>query len=149
MKIPQRLRVVTVLLFNVLLFTSPLIAAELTIKNKDTAGKTSYDLILENIEKLAGMKISLEYKEAQMKYTAATKSTNLNSFLHVVNDKTPGKLVVVMASAKGISASEQLILTLQFEKNNKTSSHPAITIKHCELMSEDLKEIKCNYTPKK
>lgn len=99
----------------------------------------------DKIEKLAGLKISATYPDSVLKYKAAAKTKATTSFMHVVNDKIPGKLIIVMASAQGISGSDVALLDLDFMVlPGKNVSSSSIIITECQLMTEDLKEIACN-----
>jgi hypothetical protein len=66
--------------------------------------------------------------------------------MHIVNDKKPGRLVIVMAGAKGISGKDLVIMDLLFEAI--LSPEKKITTKfrilELQLMSETLKPIKAN-----
>jgi len=66
--------------------------------------------------------------------------------MHIVNDKKPGKLIIVMAAAKGIKGENFPILNLTFEiKKGLTENQTTIIkIDEVQLMSDQLKEVKCN-----
>ena len=98
------------------------------------------------VTKLAGIKLVIKYDANLLVYVESKKTDISKSFMHVVNDKKPGELIIVMASAKGITAENAPIFTIQFKiKNNldkKVSS--IISIAEGELMDENLKAIAFN-----
>lgn len=100
-------------------------------------------LAIERSEKLAGMKVTIHYDKTRLSYIEATKTKATASFMHVVNDKVPGQLIIVMASATGISGDNLPLINLTFKK---LPAEPAATAKvsvvRIELMDENLKEIK-------
>jgi hypothetical protein len=55
--------------------------------------------------------------------------------MHIINDRTPGKLIIVTAGARGIQGKGMTILTLNFTV--------VIEIPEVQLMGDDLKEIEC------
>jgi len=75
---------------------------------------------------------------------AKTKQTD--SLMHVVNDKKPGQVIVVMAGARGIKGKNVPIFTLTFDvKAGLKGNHATkIAVTEVQLMSDQLKEIKCN-----
>jgi hypothetical protein len=68
--------------------------------------------------------------------------------MHIVNDKKPGLLIVVMAGARGIKGKEFSIFTLTFEikKGLKGNHTTEIIITEVQLMSDQLKDIKTKTT---
>lgn len=110
------------------------------IENADGA----FTLRVSEVEKLAGLKISVTYPNQLMKYSESTRSLETSSFMHLVNDKNPGQLIIVMASAKGISGENVPLLELRFNvKNLHNFSQLFVTPNQCQLMDELLNEIKC------
>lgn len=77
----------------------------------------------------------------------AQKSSATNSFMHIANDKKDGQVIVVMASAKGISGKDVELMTLDYKpaQQDAKNSKPALQITQCQLMGEDLKEITCSF----
>lgn len=101
-------------------------------------------LMVDKIDKLAGMKVSMTYDKEMLKFVKAEKTQKTSSLMHVVNDKVPGKIIVVMAGAKGISGKNISLLKLSFtrksdDKNKKSSM---VKVTEIQLMSEELKDIK-------
>lgn len=98
------------------------------------------------VEKLAGIKMTLEYDPKALVFEKADKSKATASMMHVVNDKTPGRLIIVMAAAKGVGGADVEILTLRFKPvpcKGKTPVAAKIKFAAPELVSEDLKNIPC------
>ena len=69
--------------------------------------------------------------------------------MHIINDKTTGKLIIVMAGARGIQGKGMTILTLNFTvKKGLEGNHTIfIEIPEAQLMGDDLKEIECKVKP--
>lgn len=126
------------------MLSNPLFAAELSIVSERQESTNNYTVRADGVEKLAGLKISLSYP-VKLQYKAAQKGNDFKSFLHVVNDKVPGKIIVVMASAKGVTGKNLPLFTLDFRDSGPMKTPPVspLRITGCELMSEDLKEIPC------
>lgn len=106
----------------------------------------NYALSLEQIDKLAGLNLSINYPKDQFHFESAAKGEPFKSFLHVVNDKKPGKIIVVTASAIGVSGSNLHLLQLNFTKLQSDIKLDSSIFKqiHCQLMNETLQEISCN-----
>jgi len=106
-------------------------------------------LILDQVGNLAGVKLIIHYDKELLTFKEGTKSPSTQSLMHIINDKTPGKLIVVMAGARGIQGKEMTILTLTFAiKKGLTGNHTtAIEAPEVQLMGDDLKEIECKVKP--
>jgi hypothetical protein len=102
-------------------------------------------VMVDGIDNLAGVKLVLKYEPDILVYRQGTKTKETDSLMHIINDKNPGVLIVVMAGAKGIKGKEFAILHLTFEvKKELQGNHTTkINITDAQLMSDDLKEIKC------
>lgn len=123
-------------------------SATLQFKPEQSSSKLHFTLALDKVDKLAGLKISLTYPKTSLKFLEAKKLKTTASFLHVVNDKTPGKLIIVMASAKGISGTNIALIDLAFSLSTKNKPPPVtITTQQCQLMTEGLKKVPCNFIP--
>lgn len=105
--------------------------------------ESKYVLLVDNVEKLAGLKVIVRYPVENMKYTGSRKTNRTSGFMHVINDKNPGKLIVVMASARGITGDDLPLIELMFEKTHERKGG-RLTIVLCQLMDEDLKNITCS-----
>lgn len=102
-------------------------------------------LSIDRAEQLAGLKISITYDQETLSFVKAEKSEATSSFLHVVNDKTPGKIIIVMASAKGISGENVILLSLDFvSRVAATEAKSEISVIQMQLMDENLKVISGN-----
>ena len=111
------------------------------VKNADV----EFILKADEVKKIAGLKISVSYPDQLITYIDSVKSAETSSFMHVVNDKNPGKLIIVMASARGISGENIPLLSLRFKPRKIDQKLPlVITATQCQLMDESLNEIKCS-----
>ena len=143
---------VWLLLFTVLLFAAIFpntsYAATLKLVPSQTTPILNLTLQIDKAEKLAGLKISITYPDKILKFKSAAKSKATSSFMHVVNDKHPGKLIIVMASAKGISGSDIGLFDLTFNLPvpPEKAAPTLIETTSCQLMTEDLKELPCSST---
>ena len=136
------------LFLALLLFISvPAWAVDLQIPPlKGKAGQEiQVPLILDQIGNLAGVKLVLHYDKDLLTFKGGAKSEATQSLMHIINDKTPGKLIIVMAGARGIQGKEITILAITFGiKKGVTGNHTtAIGISEVQLMGDDLKEIEC------
>ena len=98
-----------------------------------------------NAPDLAGIKLVLQYDVKRMQYKSLTKSKETQSMMHVVNDKNPGTLIIVMASATGQKNPDFDLFALGFELL-ESSDKPApleIKVSSVEMMSAALTEIPC------
>ena len=119
-------------------------AAELQLRPISTAGFYEFSLEVHKAEKLAGMKITNLYPEKFLHFKTAEKMSAFKEFTHIINDNDPGKLTIVMASAKGVSGENLRILKLNFIPSLE-KHHFSIEIESnsCQLMNENLQEIAC------
>jgi len=99
---------------------------------------------IDTVDNLAGVKIVMKYEKTILRFKEAVKTRKTASLLHVVNDKKPGILIVVMAGARGIKGKNIPILQLTFalEKDLKNRKKTTIQITESQLMSDKLKELK-------
>ena len=137
-----------VLLFSVV-FPHTVYAATLKLVPSQTTPNLRLTLQIDKVEKLAGLKISIAYQDKVLKFESAAKAKATSGFMHVVNDKHPGKLIIVMASAKGISGTDVALFDLSYSLVAPSKKTPSTSIEMtgCQLMTEDLKELSCNTTP--
>jgi hypothetical protein len=123
---------------------SEVLAAKLQLLITTTAFPYVFTLKIDKAEKLAGMKLTITYPEQYLEFKTAEKTSTFNSFMHVINDKNPGKLVIVMASAKGVSGDDLKLFDFTF---SPIPGNPAVSYRiepmECQLMSENLQEIPC------
>lgn len=111
-------------------------------------GKTGQDIeipvVIDLAEKLAGVKLVLEYDPEILSYSTATKTRQTSSLLHVINSKTPGVLIIVMAGARGISGKDFPLLDITMTpKKDISQSGDLLRIIEAQLMNDQLQEIKC------
>ena len=101
-------------------------------------------ITIDEIDNLAGVKLVLTYDPEILIYKSGMKTKETDSLMHIVNDKKPGLLIVVMAGAKGIKGKDLPIFTLTFEvkKDIKENRTTKISITESQLMGDDLKERK-------
>lgn len=102
-------------------------------------------IMVDEVDNLAGVKLVLKYDPRVLKFKNGKKTRQTDSLMHIVNDKKPGLLIIVMAGARGIKGREFSIFTLSFAvktglKGNHTTT---ISITEAQLMSDKLKTIKC------
>ncbi|MBU0652184.1 MAG: cohesin domain-containing protein [Proteobacteria bacterium] len=134
-----------------ILTVSPAWGAELRIP--DLKGRSGQEirvpLVIDQTANLAGVKLILHYNKELLTFREGVKTESTQSLMHIINDKTPGKLIVVMAGARGIQGKEMTILTLTFAiKKGLTGNHAtAIEAPEVQLMGDDLKEIECRVKP--
>jgi len=100
-------------------------------------------IMIDKVDNLAGVKMVLNYDPEILLFKKGTKTSQTSALMHIVNDKKPGLLILVMAGATGIKGKDFPILKLTFEikeglKGNHTTE---IKIKEVQLMSDQLKEI--------
>ena len=102
---------------------------------------------IDKVDNLAGIKLVIKYDHEILTYKKASRTEQTSSLMHIVNDKKPGVLIVVMAGASGIKGKDFSILSLNFElkKGLKGNHTTQITITECQLMSDTLKKIECKF----
>jgi len=102
-------------------------------------------LMIDEVDNLAGLKLVLAYDPELLVFRKGAKSKETDSLMHIVNDKKPGSLIIVMAGAKGIQGKNFPVVTVTFEakKGLKENRMTTISITEVQLMSDQLKEIKC------
>ncbi|NOY70629.1 MAG: hypothetical protein GXP53_14275 [Deltaproteobacteria bacterium] len=101
---------------------------------------------VQQIDNLAGIKLVLSYDKSALTYVKAVKAEAASSLMHVVNDKQPGRLIIVMAGARGIKGKELTLMTLVFTVNpdlDESIKKTKITVKEIQVMDDRLKEVPC------
>lgn len=128
--------------------STPLQAANLNLKATSTPDSEVLVLEIDKVEKLAGMKLTIDYPARFLEYKTAQKAPTFNSFMQVVNDKKPGRLILVMASANGVSGENLKIFELTFIKT-MPDLPPSLKVapSDCQLMSDTLQDIPCSTSP--
>ena len=120
-------------------------AAEISIPDlKTTPGNTvTIPVMLDHVDNLAGVKLVMTYDPKILTFSKADKTKFTNSMMHIVNDKTPGTLIAVMAAARGIKGDDFPILTMVFQVNASVDApaEAVLKIREAQLMSDDLKDL--------
>jgi hypothetical protein len=120
-------------------------SAHLRFVPTDDSDPGQFSLVIDRAQKLAGLKVTLSYDTQRLSFVAVEKAHAVSSFMHVVNDTIPGTLIIVMASANGISGTDVELLHLHFRKiGNKQNLIGKISITQIELMAESLQEIRAD-----
>jgi hypothetical protein len=121
-----------------------LIFSEMTVKPDQ---QIEIPVLLNNVPNMAGIKLALKFDKNVLSYVKGEKTKTTASLMHIVNDKHPGKLVIVMAGARGVPVNNQSIMNLYF-KVNKNIPEPVdikFTVTELQLMSDSLKELEYEY----
>ena len=110
-----------------------------------TAGQTvRIPVKVDQVDNLAGFKLVLHYDPQLLKYKGAAKTSHTAPLMHIVNDRKPGVLIVVMAGARGIQGRDMVLFTMTFEVSESVSvqTRTRLEITEVQLMSDTLKELK-------
>ncbi|MDM8525207.1 cohesin domain-containing protein [Desulfococcaceae bacterium HSG8] len=147
-RISLKLTHVIVWIVASLLLTSAVWGTELFIPPlKAKPGQTiEVPLKVDTVDNLAGFKVVMKYDINILTFKKAAKTKQTSSLMHIVNDKKPGTLIAVMAGARGIKGKDFSLLSLNFEvKKGLTGNHTTkIEITKVEMMSDQLKDVKCS-----
>jgi hypothetical protein len=102
-------------------------------------------VMLDAVDNLSGVKLVMKYDKELLVYKGGVKTDETSSLMHIINDKNPGTLIVVMAGAKGIKGKDFAILALGFEVKKDIAGEKStkIEITEVQMMSDQLKDIKC------
>ncbi len=150
-KVIQAKQIKTFFLFHfilLLLFCNSASAndARLSFVVEDTANPLRLSLVIDHADKIAGIKVVLTFDKDSLALKQADKSKETSSFLHVVNDKIPGQIIFVMASAKGVSGKNLTLCHFEFIKRDAAHQiNNEVTVTQIQIMDEDLHEIAANY----
>ena len=149
---PERFFLSGWLIALLVLFPATLTAAEISLSplNPGRGDHLEVAVVIDDVASLAGVKLVLTYDPNILVYTEGRKTAESQSMMHVVNDRTPGRLIIVMACARGISGRNLPIMNLAFALKNKKSDRRSIRIDLVEvqLMSDQLKDISCKLVNK-
>jgi len=113
---------------------------------KATSGQTvDVPIMIDEVDNLAGLKVVMKYDDKILTFKKGVKTKHSDALMHIINDKNPGTLIVVMAGARGIKGKDFPILNLSFEtKGGLKENHvTTIEISEIEMMSDKLKDIAC------
>jgi cohesin domain-containing protein len=122
-------------------FGTELIIPELTAEPGNTL---TIPIRIDSVDNLAGIKLVIRYDKNLLTYKKADKTEHTSSLMHIVNDKNPGVLILVMAGPKGIKGKDFSIINLTFNvKSGLKGNHTTqLKITESQLMSDLLKDIK-------
>jgi hypothetical protein len=103
-------------------------------------------LMIDHVDNLAGIKIVLKYDAGILTFKRGFKTKYTDELMHVINDKTPGVLIIVMAGARGIKGTNIPLFRLTFlvDENISDSITTRMEISETQLMSDKLKVIECD-----
>ena len=110
-----------------------------------TAGQSiDIPILVDEVDNLAGVKLVMTYDPEILTYKAGMKTKETESLMHIVNDRKPGTLIVVMAGAKGIKGKDFpiFIITFEVKKDLQENCTTKISITESQVMGDDLKERK-------
>ena len=142
---PKRLLTLGFICFGLTAFHTPALGVELTFPavEIDPGGGFEMPVMVDGVENLAGVKLSLSYDQRVLTFKKAEKTRATTSLMHIVNDKKPGVLIIVMAGARGIKGKKFPLLRLSFEaKTPDNLPHETkIEVKEIQLMSDQLKDL--------
>ena len=142
---PKRLLPLALICFGLMAFHTPALGVELTFPavEIDPGGGFEMPVMVDGVENLAGVKLSLSYDQRVLTFKKAEKTRATTSLMHIVNDKKPGVLIIVMAGARGIKGKKFPLLRLTFEaKTPDNLPHETkIEVKEIQLMSDQLKDL--------
>lgn len=109
-----------------------------------TAGNpVTVPIMIDEANDIAGVKIVVSYDADLLEFKTAGKTEYSNSMLHVVNDQTPGILIIVMAGAQGIRGKSLAFLELSFLVQNEVprATTTNLKISGIELVTEGLEKV--------
>ena len=131
---------------------SPLHGAELYTAPAamNSGGLVNVPIMIDQAQGLAGLKLVVTYDKDALKFKEGRKTQISQSLMHVVNDQKPGRLVVVMAGATGVSGRDMTLINLVFTvaKPFRGSGGTRLEVPEVQLMSDQLKEIPCTVRAK-
>jgi hypothetical protein len=102
-------------------------------------------VMIDQADNIAGVKLILTYDPDLLHFKEGHKTPKSQSMMHIINDKKPGRLIIVMASAKGIGGKDFALLQLTFQAMPQEASNREIKldIVEAQIMSDQLKEAPC------
>ena len=107
-------------------------------------------IIIDQVNGLAGLKLVITYDKDVLKFKEGQKTPISQSLMHIINDQKPGRLVIVLAGARGVSGKNISFINLTFnvEKPFKNPGSTKLEIPEVQLMTEQLQEIPCTVRAK-
>lgn len=117
--------------------------------------KIKIPIMVDRVDNLSGVKIVLTYDPELLIYEGSAKTERSSSLMHIVNDKKPGVLILVMAGARGIKGEDFSLFDLYFKVSNpitrsdriKAPIKTQIELKEIQIMEDDLNEVECRFEP--
>ncbi|MGE0082895.1 MAG: cohesin domain-containing protein [Desulfococcaceae bacterium] len=99
-------------------------------------------IMIDKTDNLAGVKLSITFDNHLLTFRKADKTEYTSSLMHIVNDKNPGVLIIVMAGAKGVKGENFPIFFMEFTVSSdiKEKKTAKIEVKESQLMSDTLKD---------
>lgn len=103
----------------------------------------SVNATLEPGTRVAGIKMVLGYDADILMFVKAEKLEAANGMMFVVNDRNPGKLIIVMAGASGIDLPRADLLKLVFRVRDpiRNTMKTQIQLLEIEAKSDSLKQV--------
>lgn len=100
-------------------------------------------VMIDAVDRLAGVKLVIVFDARALQYLEGEKTKQTVSMMHIVNDKNPGRLVIVMAGARGITGKEMALIKLTFQvRKDAREAQTRLELKEAQLMTEQLTEVK-------
>lgn len=121
-------------------------APDISVKSGDAV---TVPVMIDDVDNLAGLKLVITYDDKVLTYIGGSKTPVSTSLMHIVNDRKSGRLVLVMAGARGIHGKNVNVFEFRFtaaaEINKKTLTE--LRIVESQLMSDALKDLKHENKP--
>ncbi len=142
----MRARILLLCTLLAMLWPASTVAMEFSIPPLTVKSGQSIEIpiMIDEVDNLAGVRLVMTYDPEILAYKGGVKTKETDSLMHIVNDKKPGALIVVMAGAKGIKGKDFPIFKVTFEakKDIKEIRTTKISVTEIQLMGDDLKERK-------
>ncbi len=142
----MNIKVPPIIVMTLLSFLSLSWGAEIyisSVKHK-AKGYIEIPIMIDQVNKLAGVRLTIRYDSKTLIFKKGIKTKYSDPLICVINSKIPGKLIIVMAGANGISGKKFPLIKLMFEiKQIKKVSSSWIKIVSAEFVSEQLESISC------
>ena len=123
----------------------PAFGTELIIpaRTAEPGNTVTIPIRIDSVDNLAGIKLVIQYDKNLLTYKKSDKTEHTSSLMHIVNDKNPGVLILVMAGPKGVKGKNFSIINLTFNvKSGLKGNHTTqLKITESQLMSDKLKNI--------
>ncbi|MFH1982439.1 MAG: cohesin domain-containing protein [Pseudomonadota bacterium] len=147
-------RIYRLILICALLFSlRPSAGLAVTVYSPDVSvrsGETiTVPVMIDDLDNLAGLKLVIVFDETVLTYAGGAKTPLATTFMYIVNDRQPGRLVLVMAGARGIGGKKITVFEFRFTTSVeiKKAIQTELRIVESQLMSAELKNIKHDTKP--